>query len=239
MKKSFFILLVLMLFLSSFVAASSAKRKAILFYAVQDSILMCQNKDEDIEKGRIEFEKQLKKSYSKRFDLIDIKPAPKGNMMLFDNITVDKRSLFAIPKDELPILITIQLLGNGVGNATYQNGYGASRAVSVPTTTIAITEYQGYRITEFEGKNILLPWEYGVRYYGVRPHTVGGDIIVPHQSDRVAVKNAVKAYLGSLAEFSPPNKYVQPKAYDMYLYHFVGAVEELYLLMKDTNQFCK
>lgn len=70
MKKIFsFIVMVVFMFSLSTVYATEkmptfTKKDAVIFYEVPDQILMCQNKQEDMIKGAIEFEKNTKKILS-------------------------------------------------------------------------------------------------------------------------------------------------------------------------------
>ena len=63
MKK--LILCILCLLVCSVCAAAAPAKKAVLWYQIPDVILEVQNPENDIEKGKVEFETFLKEKYGK------------------------------------------------------------------------------------------------------------------------------------------------------------------------------
>ena len=77
MKKLVLLFCFIMLAFNTVYAATTPEptKKVVLFYRVPDTILQCQNADEDIVAGAAELEKELKNHYSKRFIVQEIRRA--------------------------------------------------------------------------------------------------------------------------------------------------------------------
>lgn len=68
-----FILLCCLFSQIGFAAEQAKKLPVCLIYKVADTVLKCQNKEEDMVAGQKEFEADLLKNYSKRFDVREMK----------------------------------------------------------------------------------------------------------------------------------------------------------------------
>lgn len=227
MKKALiFILFLVSIFVCPKVAAEEeaprfVPQDAVIFYEVPDQILMCQNKQEDMVKGAAQFEKTLKKYYQKRFNIISIErifitPTEDGKYP-----EEEKKKLFETAKEALPILVKIDLLGNGTATDTYQNAFGAQQSITVPTTTIWYGEAFGYA-----EDNMFWGWTNTLDY---RPPTFAlfGEVFAKKQDNRVLTKNAVEAYIRDVNTFNPPNKYTAPLDYEHYLAIYLGNAKKL------------
>lgn len=205
------------------------KRDVVLFYKVPDQILMCQTKSEDITKGSVEFEKILKKYYKKRFNIISIQ---RTNIEYEkDEIynSEDKKRLFEIAKDSQPIIVEIQLIGNGETVDTYQDVYGAKQSVIVPTTKIFYSETFGYK-----PDNMFFGWR-NVLEYKVPTLSLFGEIFLAKGDYRAQTKVAINAIIKEVNIFDPPNKFTDPVAYNLYLLKYKGDAASISKFVNSKN----
>lgn len=227
MKKIFgFIMMVVFMFSLSTVYATEktptfTKKDAIIFYEVPDQILMCQNKQEDMIKGAIEFEKTLKKYYQKRFNVISLQrtyivPAEDGKYL-----ADEKKKLFDIAQGALPVIVKIDLLGNSTATDTYQNMFGAKKSITVPTTTI---EY-----CEQIGDDAVQTFWYWKKKADYRPETfsIFGDVFAADADARKLTKICVESFIRDVNMFNPPNKYTYPEIYSRYWAFYSGDAKML------------
>ena len=135
MKKFLMIILMTLFTLLSAVAyADNApdfeKRNAYIFYEVPDQILMCQNKKEDMVKGAKEFEETIAEHYDNRFNIIGIervKIIREANGKKFNEN--QKREMIAKANNGVPLILKLELMGNGTATDTYQTFLGQSAAL--------------------------------------------------------------------------------------------------------------
>ena len=105
MKK--LILCILCLLVCSVCAAAPTK-KAVLWYQIPDVILEVQNPENDIEKGKVEFETFLKEKYGKRFNIQILKRAPEKELTPADVSLVTRPNY-------VPVVVKLDLAGVGTG----------------------------------------------------------------------------------------------------------------------------
>lgn len=215
MKKVIVYIITLLLCIFSTMAFASDKpepsQKVILFYSTSDSILQCQNSDEDIAKGTIEFEELLHKQYSKRFIVQEIRQLQKNNM------TIDDYK--AIPHHNQQLfIVNIEFAGEGVGVDHYQNGYGAQTAGAYKTAQIHLIES-----TVNIEDNCIYSYDYGVVGYGSGTFAVSGIIFATETNPRKIAKNAVRAAIQNACSLNKSiNKYTNPQAYQNEIDRFTG-----------------
>ena len=101
MKKLF--LCILCLLMCSVCAAAPAK-KVVLWYQVPEAVLEAQNLENDVEKGKTEFEAFLMANYSKRFPVQMIKKAPDKELTAADVSLVTRPNW-------VPIVMKLDLAG--------------------------------------------------------------------------------------------------------------------------------
>ncbi|MBE6094030.1 MAG: hypothetical protein E7199_00965 [Schwartzia succinivorans] len=209
-----FILIALFLLLSSntfIVNAESAKKNVILFYDVQNEIILAQKKNGDFVKGNEEFAKTLKEHYSKRFNIIDIKPA------IEENGTLNFQQMLNVPPNAIPVIVQIRLSGSDIGTATYSNNYGATRMASVPSVKMSYKELFGDK-----SNNVFRMVDYGIKQYDAATGYTRLMGIYIKDNDRTLVKNGVKSYIYTVCLFNPPSRYTNPQAYNLYVGIWTG-----------------
>ena len=80
MLRKIIILLILFLwsiYYPSAEAQSPSNKRVVIFYAVSDGVISCQNSDGDLAKGKKQFEDTVRNNYKKRFVVDDIRAIPK------------------------------------------------------------------------------------------------------------------------------------------------------------------
>ena len=100
MKK--LILCILCLLVCSVCAAAAPAKKAVLWYQIPDVILEVQNPENDLEKGKVEFEAFLKEKYGKRFNIQILKRAPEKELTPADVSLVTRPNY-------LPVVVKLDL----------------------------------------------------------------------------------------------------------------------------------
>lgn len=232
--KKLVLFIVLLSFILSFVAHAEEKapefeKKAIsLYYDVPDQILMCQNKSESIEKGKVEFEKMLVKYYKKRFNILHVNRVPKFENSIAYNWNKD--IIFKVEQTTMPIVVEIKLLGNGVATDTYQNAFGAQKSVNIITTRLLLNEWLGNNIE----RSFCLR-SYGTQEYRPKSMAFMGNIIVNNMDSRVLTKNCVEWYIRDVNMFNPPNKYTYPVYYATYFSAYKGDYAQYMANMRKLN----
>ena len=76
MLRKIIILLILFLwsiYYPSAEAQSPSNKRVVIFYAVSDGVISCQNSDGDLAKGKKQFEDTVRNNYKKRFVVDDIR----------------------------------------------------------------------------------------------------------------------------------------------------------------------
>lgn len=201
---------------------SFTKRKAVIYYSVEDGLLLAQNSDDDIIKGREEFEKTLREYYSKRFEVVDVKPAPEGSEQVPEfPFKVDKAQMFTTSGNQLPVYLAITLKGIGTTTDTYSNLFGAKFSANILTLNLTLRELYGHRQS---GMFIGAP----VSSHSWRPASMPmgfGMVMSDETNPRRIVKRGTKAILKEMAKYNPPIKYTNPKAYEFYNACYTGNVD--------------
>lgn len=229
--RKFLLFLCIILFATSISYAKETppefvKKNITLFYDVQDQILMCQNKEENIVKGQEQFEKILRKYYKSRFNIINVKRISKPENAEF----YDKKALFELPVNQFAIVVKVELWGNGVATDTYQNAFGAKQNINIATTKLNLTEYTGDK-----DNFIFYERKYGVKDYRPNSFAMFGQLWVKNMDARTLTKNCVNWYIRDVNEFYPPNKYTYPQQYDVYLAFYKGDIVTLHKFYKQKS----
>lgn len=199
------------------------KRNAYIFYEVPDQILMCQNKKEDMVKGAKEFEETIAEHYDNRFNIIGIervKIIREANGKKFNEN--QKREMIAKANNGVPLILKLELMGNGTATDTYQNLFGAKRSITVQTTKIKYTEYFGLK-----NENMFLEFTYGTFDYRPNTFAMGGQLWTKNMDARVLTKNCVKWIIRDMNKFNAPNKYTHPDRYENYMNIYTGNLEAM------------
>lgn len=207
------VLLLCCLFSQIGFAAEPAKKMPVcLIYKVADTILQCQNKEEDMVAGQKEFEAELLKNYSKRFDVREMK-----HVNAKESHKPQEYIAMAKP-DETPLLVWVALEGTGVSVDHYQNAFGAKVDGVAPSTFVSVQE------GTIDRNNLTLSgWNYGTREYTEGTFSVGRVVAAVETDPRRNTKNAVKAALKDVCALTPGiNKYTNPEMYAIDQYRFQG-----------------
>lgn len=189
MKKLFLCLMFLLI--CSVGAAAAPAQKVILWYQVPDAILEAQNEENDMVKGRLEFEKLLQEQYSKRFDIQNLKRA--------DNGAVTAQDLTLITRPDWKVfLVKVYLAGTGSGEKVLG---------TYATVKIALKESAAFN-------NKLYTYDYGVQEYDSSKLRVAGYILASEDDPRINTKNAVISCIKDACKFNEKiNRYADPAAY--------------------------
>ncbi len=226
MKKLFLLFCFIMLAFNTVYAATIPEptKKVVLFYRVPDTILQCQNADEDIVAGAAELEKELKNHYSKRFIVQEIRKAPEEKM-LPDGYKA------LIKPNQIPLIVTIDLEGQGSNVDYYQNAFGAKSAGVSQTVNVHLVEALP------ASNNNSFAWiDYGVQAYGAGTFAIGRDIFAAQTDPRKNVKNAVRGCFRDACKLNESiNKYANPAAYEKEVNRFTGNFEAVVAADQKTN----
>lgn len=197
-----------------YAVAPEPTKKVVLFYRVPDAILQCQNADEDMVAGATELEKELKNHYSKRFIVQEVRKAPEEKM-LPDGYKA------LIKPNQIPLIVTIDLEGQGSNVDYYQNAFGAKSAGVSPTINVHLVEALPNRYGN------AFSWvDYGVQAYGSGTFAIGRDIFTAQSDPRKNVKNAVRGCFRDACKLNESiNKYANPAAYEREFNRFTGNFE--------------
>lgn len=199
-------------------------KKVVLFYRVPDTILQCQNADENIVAGAAELEKELKNHYSKRFIVQEVRKAPEEKM-LPDGYQA------LIKPNQIPLIVTIDLEGQGSNVDYYQNAFGAKSAGVSQTVNVHLVEALP------ASNNNSFAWiDYGVQAYGAGTFAIGRDIFAAQTDPRKNVKNAVRGCFRDACKLNESiNKYANPAAYEKEVNRFTGNFEAVVAADQKTN----
>ena len=179
------------------------KKRVELIYKVPDAVLQCQNKEENIEEGKKEFEKFLLDQYGKRFNIRKIE-----YMSLEEKYQLPEY-LNKVGPMESPLLVIIELKGSGTTTDTYQNAFGAKTTVLVPTTKLSVMEAL---VNRKDGK--YGSYSSGTLEYSAGSLALGRDVYVGGTDPRKRTKNAIKDAIKDICtENTSINKYADPDAY--------------------------
>lgn len=226
MKKLFLLFCFIMLAFNTVYAATTPEptKKVVLFYRVPDAILQCQNADEDMVAGAIELEKELKNHYSKRFIVQEIRKAPEEKM-LPDGYKA------LIKPNQIPLIVTIDLEGQGSNVDYYQNAFGAKSAGVSQTVNVHLVEALP------ASNNNSFAWiDYGIQAYGAGTFAIGRDIFAAQTDPRKNVKNAVRGCFRDACKLNESiNKYANPAAYEKEVNRFTGNFEAVVAADQKTN----
>ena len=214
-KENIMVLLftLLMLALCSIAHASeTAPQKTVaVFYCVDDTILQAQNNKEDMEKGKLEIEKLIAKSFKKRFNVASVQHISKVN----GEYPVTEVAKLAGKNTALIVQLNI----NGVGSktVTYSNIFGAEKTGETPCLNMSYKEF----MYDSAIHDTLIPVVEAEPEYWAGTMYIGGfsygSIAVTEKNERTFVKNGVKWVIGTRGEFAPPNKYAEKAKYDDYV----------------------
>lgn len=221
MKKIFLLFCLIMLAFNTVYAETTPEptKKVVLFYRIPDTILQCQNANEDMVAGAIELEKELKNHYSKRFIVQEVRKAPEGKL-LPDGYQA------LIKPNQIPLIVTIDLEGQGSKVDYYQNAFGAKSAGVSQTVKVHLVE-----ALPANNSNSFAWIDYGVQAYGAGTFAIGRDIFAAQTDPRKNVKNAVRGCFRDACSFNKNiNKYANPTAYqneeDRYNGNFTALAKE-------------
>lgn len=241
MKKLFLFIFVLIALTANicFADAPEPTKKVVLFYRVSDAILQAQNSDEDMIAGKEEFEKELKNHYSKRFIVQEIRRATGEPAQL-------PAYQATIKANQVPLIVKIDLEGEGTATQLYQNAYGAQATGVAPAINVHLLE-----VLPSSDGTIFVPYDYGTKSYSAGTFAVGMNIYAAQTDPRKNVKNAVRGCFRDACKLNEQvNKYVNPLAFDFEMARYTGNFEkchEIYQKMygsqleeiKKFEEWCK
>lgn len=188
-----------------------------LIYKVPESILLSQNKDENIQEGQKEFETYLKGKYSKRFDIRKIE------RQKFEETHTPAEYLQKVQPLETPLLVIINLEGTGTSVDHYQNAFGAKVDGVAPSVFVRVKEIVIDRKTgTYDGM------DYGRQEYTAGTIAWGRDVYAVNTNPRTNVKNAVKAAINDVCRIDKSiNKYANPTKYQKEIDRYYGRFEKI------------
>jgi len=202
-------------------------KRIFLFYKVSDAVLMCQNSDDDMEKGKVEFEKELSNHYSKRFIVDGVKYLPEQPRLSAEEY------LAMVKQNETPFILMLKLNGTGTTTATFQNMFGATKSVVLPTIKIIRNEY----VVDRADHSI-----YGVAYGEAEYHSnamAAGGNIYSNTDTRKTTKNGIRGYLRdySIYQGDRINKYADMDKFNAYNDAYTGNFKkrDIELLAINSN----
>ena len=166
MKKLF--LCILCLLMCSVCGAAPAK-KVVLWYQVPEAVLEAQNLENDVEKGKTEFEAFLMANYGKRFPVQMIKQAAPDKELTAADVSLVTRPNW------VPVVVKLDLAGVGSGEKLVGK---------YSTVKVALKES-----TVVDGK--LFSYDYGIKEYDSSMLRVAGYVIASEDDPRINTKNAV------------------------------------------------
>lgn len=189
-------------------------KRVVIFYRVPDTVISCQNGDEDMVEGRKEFENTLRKFYEKRFIVDDIQPAPVEK-------ETAKQYLARVKLGEIPIFMSINLEGQHTISQNWQNAFGATETTYAPAVDLNISEYRAYSDNQFHGYGpVSMYWSPGAMPLGF------GYGYITENNARKNTKNAIKFVIESVCTFNKKiNKYANPTEYQKEVARYNGDFE--------------
>ena len=207
------LLTLLLLALCSIAHASETapQKNVMVFYCVDDTLLQAQNSKEDIEKGKLEVEKLITKSFKKRFNVASVHHISKVN----GEYPVTEVAKLA--GENTALIIGLNITGIGSKTVTYSNIFGAEKTGETPCLNMSYEEF----IYDKAIQDTLIPVAKAEPKYWAGTMYIGnfsyGSIAVMEKNERTFVKNGVKWVFGTRGEFAPPNKYAEKAKYDDYV----------------------
>ena len=206
-------------------AAPQPTKHIVLFYKVSDAILMCQNSDENIEKGKIEFENELNNHYSKRFVVDGVKYLPEMPALSAEEY------LAMVKQNETPFILKLKLNGTGSTIQTFQNVFGAKKSIEVPTIKIDRAE----AVVDRQDK-IIYAVNYGEAEYHPNAMALGGDLY-SSTDQRKNTKNDVRGYIRDYCTYlgDKINKYADMKKFNQYNDAYNGDFKQILLTKFSIN----
>ena len=226
MKKLLFVLFTLMM-LSNFCYATSLEpsKKVVLFYQVPDTVIQCQNTDEDMMSGTKELEKELVNHYSKRFLVQGIQRTPQ------DALLSESEYFNKVKPNQLPFIIKIDLEGQGQSTTLYQNAFGAQKIGIAPSTNVHLIE-----ASPDADDNKFYKYDYGIKSYSAGTVAIGSDVIAVQTNPRINAKNAIRGCFRDACEFDESiNKYADPVTYKKEYNRFTGNFKPITLALEKIN----
>ncbi|MEG1727151.1 MAG: hypothetical protein RR321_04455 [Acidaminococcaceae bacterium] len=218
MMKKILLLVLSLMMLSGicFADAPEPTKKVVLFFKSSDVILQVQNDEEDIAKGKIELEEELKTHYSKRFIVDEVKFMP------IDEYHLTQEYYDMVKPNQTPFIVTMELGGEGTSASQYQNAFGATATGVAPTVYVQLIELIADKST-----GMLYQFDYGMQSYGAGTYSVGRYIYAAEENPRKNTKNSVRAVFRDACKYNDKiNKYANPRAYEHEYNRFTGKFKE-------------
>ena len=189
MKKLF--LCILCLLMCSVCAAAPAK-KVVLWYQVPEAVLEAQNLENDVEKGKTEFEAFLMANYGKRFPVQMIKQAAPDKELTAADVSLVTRPNW------VPIVVKLDLAGVGRGDKLVGK---------YSTVKVALKES-----TVVDGK--LFSYDYGIKEYDSSMLRVAGYVIASEDAkDSTSAPVRVADFTSKIGQDIKGMKIALPKEY--------------------------
>lgn len=219
MKKIILLVLSFFVLCATCLAAPAPNKHIVLMYKVPNSILMCQNSNEDMVAGAQEFEKELKNHYSNRFIVDGVKRLPLEPKMRASEY------LAMVKANQIPFILVLQITGTGNKTVTYSNMFGGTISTIVPTIKIKRNENIVDRLD-----NAIYGVDYNEVEYNSNTMAVGREIY-SNTDIRKNTKNCIRGYIRDYCMYQGDkiNKYADPGAYSNYTDSYGGnfkAIDE-------------
>lgn len=215
MMKRLLLVLLALTMLSSICYADSPEptKKVVIIYRVADSVLQCQNSEENMIEGAKELEEELVNHYSKRFIVEGIQRGNAPEISMPISFYQEK-----VKPGQIPLIITIYLHGQGQSSTLYQNAFGAQKTGVAPAINVQLME-----VIIDPTDNLAYSWDYGIQSYGAGTFAVGMNIYAAQTDPRKNAKNAIRGCFRDACKFNEDiNKYANPKAYEQEYNRFTG-----------------
>ncbi len=187
------------------VAAAAPASKVVLWYQVPEAVLQAQNSDNDVEKGKAEFEAYLSEKYGKRFAVQMVKRAPDKELTASDVMLVTRPNW-------MPVVVQLQLAGVGSGDKLV----GKYSTVKVGLKEAAVVD------------GVLYFYDYGIKEYDSSMLRVAGYVLASEDDPRINTKNAVNDCIAEACMMKENiNRYADPDAYTKEGYRYNGEFNKL------------
>ncbi|NLU44043.1 MAG: hypothetical protein GXX11_04060 [Acholeplasmataceae bacterium] len=206
-------------------ATPKPNKEVFLFYKVSDSVIQCQNADEDMLSGAKELEKELVNHYGKRFIVQGIERIPQG-------ILLSVPEYFSkVKANQSPFIIIIDLEGQGQSTTLYQNAFGAQKVGIAPSTNVHLIE-----VVPYADDNNFYKYDYGIKSYSSGTIAMGRNIFAAQTDPRKNAKNSIRGCFRDACEFNESiNKYANPAAYEQEYNRFTGNFKPLTCALEKFN----
>lgn len=187
------------------VAAAAPASKVVLWYQVPEAVLQAQNSDNDVEKGKAEFEAYLTEKYGKRFAVQMVKRAPDKELTASDVMLVTRPNW-------VPVVVELQLAGVGSGDKLV----GKYSTVKVGLKEATVVD------------GVLYSHDYGIKEYDSSMLRVAGYVLASEGDPRINTKNAVNDCIAEACTMKENiNHYADPDAYAKESYRYNGEFNKL------------